>query len=187
MNDDKRGRGRPRKYNTDAERKKAYRIRKKEKIKKLEARLIELEKEMENMSDITKRITPELAEVHEEITVPWMKLTPMDIASMETKKLKRYSRILQHQTRTPQNPLYAGLSALARPTDNAERVSYWKLHERKLSFIESFQQVVLIYLIEAEIASREREMKEEYLIDKLEDRIGELEKNLKKNNDIESI
>lgn len=180
MQVNKKGRGRPRKYASDAERKKAYRIRKKKKIAVLEAKVKELEAEVKNMSEIAEKMTPELKEVHEEITVPWMKLTPMDIASMETEKLKHYRRILQNQfswKRIKQHPLYAGLTALARPKDSEDWADYWKSQDRRLWFIESFQQVVLIYLIEAELASRKREMNEENMIEKLEERIGDLEKN----------
>ena len=46
--------GRPRKYSSDAERKKAYRKRQKEKIKKLEERIDVLEKKLIKSDNVEK-------------------------------------------------------------------------------------------------------------------------------------
>ncbi|MHA2370095.1 MAG: hypothetical protein ACXADX_14875 [Candidatus Hodarchaeales archaeon] len=161
MTVEKKGPGRPRKYKTDADRKRAYRERQK------------------------SRRTPVIKELHEEITFPFMKFTPSEIAEMETEQLRRYSALLQRNiSSTPPGSILSPVRELIRgspkdpdPEDASKDLdmSYLDVtrQDRAIRLAEDLQQIVLIYLIEAELARRHRDYS---AIGKLERRIEELER-----------
>ncbi len=185
MTVEKKGPGRPRKYRTDADRKRAYRERQKTKIKELETRIEELERELQTVDEMESRRTPEIKELHEEITFPFMKFTPSEIAEMETEQLRRYSALLQRNiSSTPPGSILSPVRELIRvsskdrdPNHASKNIdmSYLDVtrQDRAIRLAEDLQQIVLIYLIEAEIAKRHRDYS---AIGKLERRIEELER-----------
>ncbi|MFW9916365.1 MAG: hypothetical protein ACFFGZ_12230 [Candidatus Thorarchaeota archaeon] len=184
MTVEKKGPGRPRKYKTDAARKRAYRERQKIKIKELEARVEELERELETVDEMESRRTPVMKELHEELTFPFMKFTPSEIAEMETEQLKRYSALLQRNiSSTPPGSILSPVRELVRvfSKDRASEDASKDLdmgylvtrQDRAIRLAEDLQQIVLIYLIEAELAKRQRDYS---AIGKLERRIEELER-----------
>ncbi|MFX0095518.1 MAG: hypothetical protein ACFFBD_27525 [Candidatus Hodarchaeota archaeon] len=62
--------------------------------------LIEAElarRERKNKIKVNKRISPKLKELHEELTLPWIKLTPVEIANTKTVQLKYYKTILEER------------------------------------------------------------------------------------------
>ncbi|MFX0117322.1 MAG: hypothetical protein ACFFB3_22435, partial [Candidatus Hodarchaeota archaeon] len=191
MTVEKRGRGRPRKYKDDAERKRAYHQRQKEKISQLEKRVEELEGEIEIMSEVRSRRSPVMKELHEELTIPFKKLTPSEIAEMETEQLNRYRALLHRNIRsTPPGSVLSPVRELVRVSSTKKDVdhssedpgmSYLDVtrQDRAIRLAEDLQQIVLIYLIEAELARRQREY---FAIEKLEKRVEELEKERKQRN-----
>ncbi|MHA2497042.1 MAG: hypothetical protein ACXAEI_16335 [Candidatus Hodarchaeales archaeon] len=185
MTAEKKGPGRPRKYKTDADRKRAYRERQKTKINELETRVEELERELQTVDEMESRRTPVIKELHEEITFPFMKFTPSEIAEMETEQLRRYSALLQRNiSSTPPGSILSPVRELIRgsskdpdPEDASKDLdmSYLDVtrQDRAIRLAEDLQQIVLIYLIEAELARRHRDYS---AIGKLERRIEELER-----------
>ena len=177
MPEKKKGPGRPRKYETDAERKRAYRERKKARLVELKEKVEDIEKKMATMIDIEKVITPELKAVHEELKIPWMKLTPGEIAEMRTNELKKYRDVILRNFGEmghdyPIPVLDPFINIMDKTTK--EKNSYRTLLAQRM------QQIVLLYLIEAELASRERESNFDEELENLMDRIIELENRISK-------
>ncbi|MFX0117075.1 MAG: hypothetical protein ACFFB3_21185 [Candidatus Hodarchaeota archaeon] len=185
MTVERKGPGRPRKYKTDADRKRAYRERRKTRIKELEMRIAELEGELQTVNEIEARISPVIRELHEEITFPFMKFTPSEIAEMETEQLRRYSALLHRNiSTTPPGSILSPVRELVRASSKEKNVEHSSKdldmnyldvtrQDRAIRLAEDLQQIVLIYLIEAELAKRQRDYS---AIEKLERRIEELEK-----------
>ena len=177
MPEEKKGPGRPRKYKTDAERKKAYRERKKVVLAELKEKVDKMEKKMENMLDIEKMITPELKAVHEELKIPWMKLTPNEITNMQTEELKKYRKVI---LRNFGEMAYTGEGRaypipVLDPFINLLNPSTKENYSQRVLLAERMQQIVLLYLIEAELASRKRELTIDDELDNLMQRVTELE------------
>lgn len=175
MPEQKKKPGRPRKYETDAERKKAYRERKKVVLAELKEKVEKIEKKMENVINIEKMITPELKAVHEELKIPWMKLTPKEIASMKTTELKKYRQVILRNFGAITYPI-----PVLDPFINLLKVSTKENNSQRLLLAERMQQIVLLYLIEAELASRERELSIDDELDALIQRVTELESHVVK-------
>ena len=176
MSEKKKGPGRPRKYETDAERKKAYRERKKVILIELKEKVDKIEKKMENVIDIKKMITPELKAVHEELKIPWMKLTPKEIANMGTEELKKYRKVILRNfgdISTDDNSPYP--VPVLDPFISLLNKSTKEGYNQRVLLAEKMQQIVLLYLIEAELASRERESNIEDEMDDLMQRVSKLE------------
>lgn len=127
----KKGPGRPRKYDSDAERKKAYRERKKEKIQKLESRakrITELKGRIENMERRLvkstyeeEKITPEYLKIHEQIKARLVKYTPFELAEMDLEQLKTIQTTLTSRYYgSYYNPLLAALETAIMPAVDRE-------------------------------------------------------------------
>ncbi len=132
MNDKKKkSPGRPRKYETDAERKKAYRERKKESHSKLEERvkrITELKGRIDNMerkmvkSTYTdKQMPEEISEVHEQIKDRSRKYSPSELMDLEIHELKRIQSGIQSRYHgSYYNPLLAALESALMPSVDRE-------------------------------------------------------------------
>jgi len=178
MEEKKSNRGRPRKYKSDAERKKAYRERKKALFEEIKERVKILEDKIEMMSEIRSKMTPELSEVQEELKIPWMKLTPEEIAEMETEKLRKYRDIIHRNFGIAGHSFPR--SSVMNPFLELVKLSEASIKTASMTslLIEKFQQIVLLYLIEAELARRKRETNVDRDIEVLIQRVSELEKTL---------
>jgi len=128
---EKKGPGRPRKYDSDAERKKAYRERKKEELQELEERIkftIELKKRIANMerkvakSTYTdQQIPEELQEVHEQIKDRSRRYTASELMDLDTAELRRIQSSIQSRYYGSfYNPLLAALESAIMPSVDRE-------------------------------------------------------------------
>ncbi|MCE7742807.1 MAG: hypothetical protein GOP50_10170 [Candidatus Heimdallarchaeota archaeon] len=261
MNDEeKKARGRPRKYDTNAERKKAYRERKKEEQGKLETRakrVTELQSRMDNMerkivkSTYTDQQVPgEISEIHEHIKDRSRKYSPSELVDLDLHELKRIQDFLQSRYHgSYHNPLLSALESalmpsvdrefdsrkssienkpyevilkekLAKTADtstpktkmkpdeyiqnmkktgkkiteedlhvkpstmekkNIDSPKHWKYLKdifRTDQLFEVFQELILLYTVEAELSRRERETAQERDFERLEKRLEELEKTM---------
>ncbi|MHA1550940.1 MAG: hypothetical protein ACTSQC_03255 [Candidatus Heimdallarchaeaceae archaeon] len=98
MNDDeKKSPGRPRKYESNAERKKAYRERKKEahsnleerakRITELKGRIDSMERKLVKSTYTDQQIPEEISEIHEQIKDRSRKYTPSELMNLEIHEL----------------------------------------------------------------------------------------------------
>ena len=261
MNEEKKARGRPRKYDTDAERKKAYRERQKKLQEKLETRaqrIIELQGRIDKMernivrSTYTDQKIPDaINDVHEQIKDRSRNYTPSELMDLDIEELKRIRESIQSRYYGNfYSPLLAALESaimpsvdqefdsrpivtedksyevilaekLAKPKDKttpktevttleylqktkksdvqkaAENLSikpstiekkpkdeakHWmhlKTPFRTDQLLDVFQELFMLYTVEAELARRDRVSIEERNIERLEKRLEELEKTLK--------
>ncbi|MFX0115270.1 MAG: hypothetical protein ACFFB3_12045, partial [Candidatus Hodarchaeota archaeon] len=125
MTVERKGPGRPRKYKTDADRKRAYRERRKTRIRELEMRIAELEGEMQTVNEMEARISPVIRELHEEITFPFMKFTPSEIAEMETEQLRRYRTLIHRNiSSTPPGSILSPVRELIRVSSKEINVEH---------------------------------------------------------------
>lgn len=132
MNDEKKkSPGRPRKYETNAERKKAYRERKKEDHNKLEERakrITELKGRIDNMerkmvkSTYTDQNVPEeISAVHEQIKDRSRKYSSSELMELEIHELKRIQSGIQSRYHgSYYNPLLAALESALMPSVDRE-------------------------------------------------------------------
>ncbi len=132
MNDEeKKSPGRPRKYETNAERKKAYRERKKEDHSKLEERakrITELKGRIDNMerkmvkSTYTDQNVPEeISAVHEQIKDRSRKYSSSELMELEIHELKRIQSGIQSRYHgSYYNPLLAALESALMPSVDRE-------------------------------------------------------------------
>jgi len=256
-----KGPGRPRKYDSDAERKKAYRERKKEELQKLESRakrieelkgrIDTMEKKLVKSTYTDKQIPEEIQQVHEQIKDRSRRYTPSELMGLDTEELKRIQSSIQSRYYgSHYNPLLASLESavmpsvdrefdsrkmvsedipyeivvrdkLSKPDDDAtpkielkpkeylelakkkglkvseddlfvkrstmekkskDDTRHWKNLKdpyRTDQLIDVFQELMLLYSVEAELARREREIALDQDVAKLEKRLVELEKTMK--------
>ena len=222
MNDkhETRSPGRPRKYATSAERKRAYRERKKEKLAQMQKGVARLEKKVGKLG-IAKERSDKLDALINEIEAPMAKFAPSEIAEMDNDELLELRDILRHWLQD-----HRGLGGIVTQLSNAliprTYASFEKLglfgprqeeEEGEIKYIPSmvetaidkkrqnassfysssyqrysssnlaelFEQITLLYLVEAEIAKRRRDKVEDFAIVQLETRIKELESLLEDN------
>ncbi len=217
MNDEHetKGPGRPRKYATSAERKRAYRERKKERLAQMQKGVARLEKKVSKLG-ITKERSDKLDSLLNEIETPMAKFAPSEIAEMENDELLELRDILRHWLQD-----HRGLGGIVTQLSNAiiprayasfdqlelfgprqeeeegevkyipsmvetvidkkrqnARAYYFSSSSNRYSssnLAELFEQITLLYLVEAEIAKRRRDKVEDFAIVQLETRIKELE------------
>ncbi|MHA1223064.1 MAG: hypothetical protein ACTSP3_07380 [Candidatus Heimdallarchaeaceae archaeon] len=124
--------GRPRKYATDAERKRAYRQRKKEEIQKLESqvkqRITELKGRIDNMERkllkytyTDKELPEEIFEIHEQIKTRSIKYTPSELMEMEIDQLYRIrDTLISRYYDSYYNPLLSALELAIMPSVDKE-------------------------------------------------------------------
>ncbi len=132
MNDEnKKSPGRPRKYETNAERKKAYRERKKEahsnleerakRITELKGRIDSMERKLVKSTYTDQQIPGEISEIHEQIKDRSRKYAPSELMDLEIHELKRIQSGIQSRYHgSYYNPLRAALESAIMPSVDRE-------------------------------------------------------------------
>jgi hypothetical protein len=184
--------GRPRKYPEEDKyaRQKAYYERRKKKMNELEERVKLLQK--------GKDLSPEQKKLLEELDLPehedfsWTKITPNEIALMGSQELER--TIAEFQKITTNNSTLKfhilnlivktiNIDYLHSSADMSTKDLLTMLKEDVGNILEagyeSNQQQTLLYLMEAELASRERSSTRERKLDIFEAKVEELERETK--------
>ena len=191
MPDKKRKVGRPRKYDTRAERQKAYYERKKKKMESLEKKVEILQKQTPFSLDSLEEILEDY-EFNKSSELPWEKFTPSEIGLMGTKNLEfivnKYKEELQEFSsfeNTLENIIMGILSKNfleSRENPSREKITgvQKRIEENISTFINKVQKQTLLYLLEAELTNRERLEGKEKKLDLFEAKIEELEKEAKK-------
>ncbi|MGC9778525.1 MAG: hypothetical protein HZR80_04725 [Candidatus Heimdallarchaeota archaeon] len=190
MPKEKRKVGRPRKYETQSARQKAYHERKKQKMKELEEEVKKLEKHTLFPSDSLDDVFEELA-FKEVSKFPWKKITPSEIALMGTQDLellvREFRERIQGQSsfnRSLENIVMGIINKnylATRENPPLERLKgvTVQIQENIGNLEERMQQQTLLYLMEAELTNRERLDGRKTKLDLFEAKIDELEKEVK--------
>ncbi len=189
MSQEKRPRGRPRKYETNAERKKAYRERKKAERIELEKRVVKLEKQLEKTDHevASKKITSD----------PILSLTFNEIMKTDTEILQTYVTSLKKELGDSLS-LYSPLSIIIENIIGSlepivstrslkispNQIISLQVDKQIDEFEESLKQLTLLHIIELELGHRENDSIEDYELEILERRIDELEKEVVKKKEI---
>ncbi len=187
MSEKKSKGGRPRIHATDADRSRAYYERKKEKMKELEEKVKKLETKTPAKNKQKK--TFELEEIE---SFAWQKITPSEISLMDTQSLVQITKTFREKmTRTPavkvqlQNLIHSTISldilnsSLEISVENVLEHFDPILDNIVLTLEESNQQQTLLYLMEAELANRERLQIRDYKLEILQSKVEELKKETK--------
>ncbi len=130
-NEKKKSPGRPRKYDTNAERKKAYRERKKEahsnleerakRITELKGRIDNMERKLVKSTYTDQHVPEEISEIHEQIKDRSRKYAPSELMDLEIHELKRIqSGIHSRYHGSYYNPLRAALESAIMPSVDKE-------------------------------------------------------------------
>ncbi|MHA1157001.1 MAG: hypothetical protein ACTSQK_12920 [Candidatus Heimdallarchaeota archaeon] len=178
MTEEKNKGGRPRKHATNADRQRAYYERKKQRIKELEEKLAKLETGPKTKSNQKKIISK--IKVATKASFPWKKITPGEIALIGKKELKRL--IITFSEKIDQNStlMESILNLIITTFDMDFPGSLNELTNNDMEQLsieidaiiqlsqESNQQQTFLYLLEAELASRERSIEREFKLDILE-------------------
>jgi len=178
MSEEKKSRGRPRKYPTNAARKKAYRERKK-------AERLELEKKV---AELEKKIKEDDESVDENISI-FQNITFENIKKMEISQLEDYKGILASKINQEINlfsPLHNLIDDIMNEFDNFDIYSNKKNMQsitqitktKLLDTIDSIQLLTLHHIIETELGQRKEQDITEIEMDILEQRILALENEL---------
>ncbi|MHA1210962.1 MAG: hypothetical protein ACTSSH_00745 [Candidatus Heimdallarchaeota archaeon] len=184
MVEEKNKGGRPRKHATNADRQRAYYERKKQKVKELEEKLAKLEARPKAKSD-QKKIIRKIKGATK-ASFPWKKISPGEIALIEKKELEKL--IISFREKMDQNSslMESILNLLITTFDISSSGSLDDLTTNELEQLsieintiiqlsqESNQQQTFLYLLEAELASKDRSVVREFKIDVLESEIEEL-------------
>jgi len=175
MSQDKKPRGRPRIYSTNAARKKAYRDRKKIERIELEKRVQELEKKLgiNETSDSMLNLT-------------YSDIFESDTAFLTELQLKLKKRLPEKITVF--SPLHIILRDL---TDNSTQSPSKKIlddiDELLLKNRVSLRDLAILHIIENELEKRDHHSVDEYELQLLEQRIDELEQEVKRKKDIKDL
>ncbi len=178
MTKEKNKGGRPRKHATNADRQRAYYERKKQKMKELEEKLAKLETRPKTKSD-QKKITRKVKDATK-ASFPWKKITPGEISLIGKKELERL--VVSFGEKIDQNSslMESILDLIITTFDINSSGSLNELTTNDLEQLsinidaiiqlsqESNQQQTFLYLLEAELASRERSVEREFKLDVLE-------------------
>ncbi len=178
MAEEKNKGGRPRKHATNADRQRAYYERKKQRMKELEEKLAKLETRPKTKS-AQKKITRKVKDATK-ASFPWKKITPGEIALIGRKELERL--IISFSEKIDQNSslMESILNLIITTFDIDSSGSLDELTDNDLEQLsneidtiihlsqESNQQQTFLYLLEAELASRERSVEREFKLDVLE-------------------
>ncbi|NHJ03869.1 MAG: hypothetical protein EAX90_03535 [Candidatus Heimdallarchaeota archaeon] len=186
MSEKKNKGGRPRKYATGAERSKAYYERKKAKMKTLEEHLKKLESVK---SEGLLNISIELEKIEK---FDWQKITPSEISLMDIQKLEHITKIFREKIMEKpaikvelQNLIrYIFDSNILEELESVAVEDILRLLDPAFNSIvetvqESNQQQTLLYLMEAELANRERLQIRDYKLEILQSKVEELKKERK--------
>lgn len=183
MSEKKNKGGRPRKYKTNADRQRAYYERKKRKMVELEEKLAKIQKKSNNKQTpmLTSRKTIDINKV----TIPWKKISPAEISLIGNKELERLIFAFKEKTNL-NSVLRESIFNLVNTSmeigsleslDDMSEADYEQLNNDIETIIqlsqENNQQQTLLYLLEAELASRTRSLDRELKLDILELEIKE--------------
>ncbi|MHA2358209.1 MAG: hypothetical protein ACXABK_05530 [Candidatus Heimdallarchaeaceae archaeon] len=184
--------GRPRKYPKEDKyaRQKAYYERKKKKMKELEEKVKALQKGRD-LSPEQKKMLEDL-DLPEYETVSWTKITPNEIALMGSQELETsiedFKKIANNNARLRFYILNLILKTinidyLHSSDDLSTKDLLTMLKEDVRNILDAGyelnQQQTLLYLMEAELASRERSSTRERKLDIFEAKVEELEREAK--------
>jgi hypothetical protein len=190
MAEQKKKVGRPRKYETRAERQKAYHERKKQRLKELEEQVKKFEKEDQYSLDISDELFDKIA--FKDISkFSWRKITPSEIALMGTQELESLVTTLEGEIKesfsisNSLENIVLGIISKHHLESKGE-ISSNEAKRIKSSLLDNFehlesniQQQTLFYLMEAELASRQRLDTKKTKLDLFEAKIDELETKVK--------
>ncbi|NHJ33280.1 MAG: hypothetical protein FK732_10475 [Asgard group archaeon] len=197
MAEEKSKGGRPRKYATNADRQRAYYERKKQRMRELEEKLAKLEKKPVTET-AQKKITRKTIEVAK-ASFPWKKITPGEIALIGEKELKRLITTFSEKINQNSSLMESILNLIVTTFDIESTGSIDELSDNDLELLskeidtvihlsqESNQQQTFLYLLEAELTSRERSIERELKLDVLESETEEFLKEKKKVEEKEEI
>ena len=184
--------GRPRKYPKEDKyaRQKAYNERKKKKMKELEEKVKALQKGRD-LSPEQKKILEDL-DLSEYDVFSWTKITPNEIALLGSRELERTIAEFQKIAANNSTLKFHILNLIIKTinidyfhssVDISTKELLAMLKEDVSSILdagyESNQQQTLFYLMEAELASRERSSTRERKLDIFEAKVEELEREAK--------
>ncbi len=190
MNDEKNKGGRPRKHATNADRQRAYYERKKQRIKELEEKLAKLETKPKTKSD-PKKIVRKINEVTK-VSFPWKKITPGEIALIGKKELEKLIITFREKLNQNSTLIESILNLIVTTFDMNSSGSLNELTDSDMEQLsseidaiiqhsqESNQQQTFLYLLEAELASKERSVEREFKLDVLESETEEFLVEMKK-------
>lgn len=179
--------GRPRIHETGADRSRAYYERKKAKMKDLEEKVKKLETKTSGKKQSGKAL--ELKEIEK---FDWQKITPNEISLMDIQKLEQLTKTFREKL--TENPAIKGqLQHLIRSLITSDILETSKditiedilgqldpiLDDVVDTLQESTQQQTLLYLMEAELANRERLLIRDYKLEILQSKVEELKKETK--------
>ncbi|TET28673.1 MAG: hypothetical protein E3J70_08975 [Candidatus Heimdallarchaeota archaeon] len=180
MSEEKKKRGRPRVYDTNAARKKAYRERKKAERKELEVQIEKMEKDLEFIRKEIKQ---------KDLTDnPFLLLTYKDLRNASLEQLDEYSRDLiaiiggQYSLLTP-------LQVIVKDIINqytVKKIEDWSIFNpnqkiaidvsgKILDFYSIIQNLTLLNLIDLELKNRGQDKKIDIELEEIEKQIFELE------------
>jgi len=187
MTEEKKSVGRPRKYATRAERQKAYHERKKQRVKELEDEVRKLEKQDSFSFVISDEFIDSIPFKHM-TEFSWKKITPSEIALMGTQDLEALIITLESEidenfslSNSLENIVVGIISKYhlrtldEKPETEIDNIT--AILEDNYTHLESsIQQQTLLYLMKAELASRQRLEGKKTRLDLFEAKINELEK-----------
>ncbi|NHJ86593.1 MAG: hypothetical protein FK734_14095 [Asgard group archaeon] len=187
MSEEKNPVGRPRKYDSRADRQKAYYERKKKKMKTLEKQVEQLEQQKQVSLDIDTEVIENI--IFKDVKkISWKKITPSEIALMGTQDLREFIEDFQEKIGkmesfeiSLENIIMGVLSKNHYETLENSNMSTIqeikvKIKENITTLEDRIQQQTLLYLMEAELANRERLEGKKAKLDIFEAKIDELEK-----------
>ncbi|MHA1187443.1 MAG: hypothetical protein ACTSSK_11320 [Candidatus Heimdallarchaeota archaeon] len=186
MSEKKNKGGRPRIHATGADRSRAYYERKKEKMKELEKKVETLESAKPVKKKQMKPI--KLKDIE---SFSWQKITPSEISLMDTQSLEHIIKIFSEKMITTpvvkvhlQNLISSTISldvsnfSETTVEDVLEQLDP-VLDEVVKTLEESSQKQTLLYLMEAEIANRERLQIRDYKLEIIQSKLDDLKKETK--------
>jgi len=187
MSEKKSKGGRPRIHETGADRSRAYYERKKAKMKELEEKVKKLETKTPSKNKQNKNFVPKEIERFD-----WQKITPSEISLMDIQKLEQITKTFREKiTENPAIKVQLQHLIQSLITSDILDTSMDITVEDILGQLdpilddvvdtlqESTQQQTLLYLMEAELANRERLLIRDYKLEILQSKVEELKKETK--------
>jgi hypothetical protein len=175
MSEKKKSRGRPRIYKDDAEKQKAFREKRKEQFRKLEGKIKELEKK------VAKDLDQQLDK-----NQPWYNWTFQEIKTMRTKQLQEYKKELEKNLgkRSIHSPLRVIVEEVLSETEvlDASLIRYEVLRSAR-EFDNTLFNSSVLQLVNMELGNRISEIDFDREIEIAEQRISELEAEIKEKKD----
>jgi hypothetical protein len=175
MSQNKKPRGRPRIYSTNAARKKAYRDRKKAERIALEKRVLDLETQLGKL----------------DVSDPIFNLTYSDIFDSDTTSLTKLQFDIKKrlpEKMTVLSPFHVIIKNLTEPNDSpATKKLLDDIDELFLSNRENIRYMSILHIVENELAKRDHHSVDEYELQLLEQRIDELEQEVRRKKDLKEL